>query len=106
MPKRPRSARPTGSAFDSRHSLVTADPMNPLQILFRPRGHAIERLVDVLDRVGNTETQVAFTEIPECGTRQRGNAGIIEQCVGQFLGRPAGFGDVWKNVEGTVRRTA
>src|SRR5439155_14053169 len=60
---------------------------------------AIEGFLDVLYRVGHAEAQIAFTEIAECGPRQGGYAGIVEQRVGQFFRRPAGPLDVGENVE-------
>src|SRR4029453_5078412 len=106
MPKRPRNARPTGGAFESEDSLVTGDLTNRLQILFRPGSDAIERFLNVLDRVRHAETQIAFAEITKGSSGKSGDAGIVEQCVGQFLRWPSGFGNVWENVERTVRGTA
>jgi len=65
-----------------------------LHVLLRPGADAIECLLDILDRVGHAEAQVAFAEIAEGGTGQRGDAGIVEQRVGQFLRSPPGSLDV------------
>jgi len=51
-------------------------------IFLRPGADAIECFLDVLYRVGHAEAQIAFTEIAECGPRQGGYAGIVEQRIG------------------------
>src|SRR5947199_10039881 len=66
-------------------------PNSSLQVLLRPTADPLERLLDVLDRVGDAETQIAFAEIAERGPGQRGDAGVVEQRVGQFLRWPSGF---------------
>ena len=43
--------------------------------------------------------KIAFAEIAERGAGQCGDAGIIEQRVGQFFRWPSGLRDVWENVE-------
>ena len=48
-----------------------------LQILRRPVPDAVERLLDVLDRVGYAETQIALAEGAKSGPRERGDPGII-----------------------------
>jgi hypothetical protein len=78
---------------------------NSLQILLRPGRDAIERLLNVLDRVGDAEAQVAFAESAESGSGQRGDTCVIEQRVGQFLRWPARSRDVGKNIERTVGQT-
>src|SRR4029434_5735535 len=70
-----------------------------LQILCRPGTDAIERLLDVLDRIGHAEAQIALAEVAESSPRERGDAGVIKQCVGQFLRWPPGLLDVRENVE-------
>src|SRR5437899_3149356 len=77
-----------------------------LEIFLRPGLDAIERFLDVLNRVGYAEAQITFAEIAECGTGQRSDANVVEQRVGQFLGWPTGLRDVGKNVERAVRQAA
>src|SRR6266508_1381198 len=106
MPKRPRNARPTGGAFASGDSLVTAHLTNRLQILFRPGADAIECFLDVLDRVRHAEAQVTFPEIAKCRARERRNVRVVKQRVGKFLRWPAGLRDVWENIERSLGQTA
>src|SRR5207253_3764706 len=79
---------------------------SPLQILVHPSSHAIQRLLDVLDRVRHAEAQIAFSETTEGSAGQRGNACLVEECVGQFLRWPSSLRDVRENVERTMRRAA
>src|ERR1017187_10284793 len=77
-----------------------------LKMLVRPGPDAVERFLDVLDRVGHAEAQIALAEIAEGGTGQTGDAGIVEQCVGQFLRWPSGLLDVGENVERALGQAA
>jgi hypothetical protein len=66
---------PTTDFFSSpvtRHSPLIS------QVLVHPGADAIERLLDVFDRVGDAEAQIAFAEIAKRGPGQRGDAGIVE----------------------------
>src|SRR5438874_11117117 len=65
-----------------------------LQIFVRPGADTIECLLDVLDRVGHAEAQIALAEVAEGSTRQRGDAGVIEQRVGESFRWPPGLLDV------------
>src|SRR3989442_12947876 len=77
-----------------------------LQVLLRPGADAIERLLDVFDRVGHAEAQIAFAEVAKRSPRERGDAGVFEQRVGQFLRWPPGSLDVGENVERALRQAA
>src|SRR5437667_7419414 len=70
-----------------------------LEIFLRPVAYAIERFLDVFDRVGDAEAQIAFAEIAEGGPGQPGDAGVVEQRVRQFLRGPPGLLDVGENVK-------
>src|SRR5436853_6332010 len=73
------------------------------KIFLCPGADAIERLLDVLDRVGHAEAQIAFAEVAEGGPGQSGDASFVQQRVGQFLGWPSGLLDVRENVERAFR---
>src|ERR1700757_609153 len=75
-----------------------------LQIFLCPGADAIECFLDILDRVGNAETQIAFPEFAERSAGQSRDAGVIEERVGQSLRRPPGRGDVRKNIKRAVRQ--
>src|SRR5690348_13811191 len=77
-----------------------------LQILLCPGSDAIECLLDILDRVGHAEAQITLAEVAEGSPRKRGDAGVVEQRVGQFLRWPSGPFDVWENVERALRQEA
>src|SRR5205807_4088237 len=77
-----------------------------LQIFAGPIADAFKRFLDVLDRVGDAEAQIAFAEIAERGPRKCGDAGVIEQRIGQFLRWPAGLRNVGENVERALRQAA
>src|SRR4029077_5341381 len=96
-----RSARPTGGAWSSVPAIA-----DKLQILIYPSLDAIERFLDVLDGIGHAEPQIAFAESAEGGAGERGDAGIVQECIGQFLRRPTCLLDVRKNVERAMRQTA
>src|SRR5450631_1927031 len=68
-----------------------------LKMFVHPGADAIECLLDVLDRVRHAEAQIALAKIAESGPRQPGDAGIVEQRVGQFLRGPSGLLDVGEN---------
>ena len=95
------------SEFDSRTRLPKlGHQRGGLQILLRPGADAIECLLDVLDRVGHAEAQIALAEIAESGPGERGDAGVVEQRVGQFLRWPPGLLDVRENVERALGQAA
>src|SRR6266571_5010012 len=77
-----------------------------LQIVLHPGPNAIERFLDVFDRVRDAETQIALAKIAKCGTRQRSDASVVEQRIGEFLRWPPGLRDVGENVERTLRQAA
>src|SRR5262245_4939800 len=56
--------------------------------------HAVERLQDVLGRVGVREPHIAFPKDAEVGATDNGDAGVVEQRVGERLRLPAGPLDV------------
>src|SRR5438046_2308 len=75
-----------------------------LQILFRPSVNAIERFLDVLDRVRHAETQITFAEFAKRGPGERSDPGILEKRVGESFRWPTGLSDVRKNIERAVRQ--
>ena len=44
--------------------------------------HALDSLLDILDRVCYAETQVAFAKVTESCAGERGNTGFLEQRIG------------------------
>src|SRR5215813_4121087 len=68
--------------------------------------HAVERLEDVLGRVGVGEPHVALAEDAEIGPADDGDAGVVEQRIGKRLRLPAGALDVGKGVERALRSRA
>src|ERR1017187_8074294 len=55
--------------------------------------------VQVLERVGYAEAEIAFSVFAEGGAGEAGYTCFFEQRVGQFLRRPAGLGDVREHGE-------
>src|SRR5664279_305746 len=78
----------------------------PLQILLRPLIDAIQRLLKILDRIGDTEPQMALAICAECGSGQRRNSRILQQRVGQLLRLPARLLDVGESVERALGQPA
>jgi len=70
-----------------------------LQILLRPSVDAIERFLDVLDRVRHAEAKITFAEIAERGAGQCCDACIFEKRIGQLFRWPPGLRDIWKDIE-------
>src|ERR1035437_10874015 len=70
-----------------------------LEILLRPLVDALQRLFEILERIGHAEAQVAFAEMAECRAGKRRHAGLLQQSVGQRLGFPSRPGDVREHVE-------
>ncbi len=77
-----------------------------LQVFFCPVVNQNQSLVQILQRVGDAEAEVAFSVFAEGGAGESGDTGLIEQRVGQFLGRPAGFCNVGEGVERAFGRAA
>src|SRR5450756_2123403 len=65
-----------------------------------------ERQRDVLARRGIREAEVAFAKRAEAGPRQAGDARVVQQVVGDLLGRAAKTLDVGEDVKGAVRLAA
>ena len=68
--------------------------------------HAVERLQDVLGRVGVGQSHIAFAKYAEIRPADDGNAGIFQQRRGERLRLPAGALDVGKSIERAFRRRA
>jgi hypothetical protein len=64
------------------------------------------RFEDVGERVGVAEPQIAFAVATEGGAVERGDAGFVQQEVGEILRAHTGAGDVWKRVERAGRHPA
>src|SRR5687767_6215029 len=77
-----------------------------LQIFIHPGADAFERLLDILDRVGHAETQIAFAEIAKRRPGETGYPRFVEQRVRQFLRGPARLPDVGEDVKCALRRPA
>src|SRR6266403_264697 len=76
------------------------------KVFLHPRPDALQCFLDVLDRVGHAEAQITLAKIAEGGPRQPGDAGIVEQRVGQFLRWPPGLLDVGENVKRALGQAA
>jgi hypothetical protein len=74
-----------------------------LEILLRPGVDAIERFLDVLDRVRHAEAKITFAEIAERGAGQCCDACIFEERTGQFFRWPSRLRDIWENIERAMR---
>src|SRR5712691_4388733 len=68
--------------------------------------HAVERLQNVLGRIGVGEPHIAFAQHAEIGTADDGDAGVLQERGGEGLRLPAGALDVRKGVERTLWRGA
>src|SRR4030095_11973646 len=67
---------------------------------------AAQRFLYVLGAVGVAEAQVAFAPLAEGGARKAGDAGLVEQAVGERFRRVTRGGDVREDVEGALRPRA
>src|ERR1035437_2199366 len=76
------------------------------QVLAYPLFNSRQGFVQVLQRVGDTEAEIAFSVCAEGGAGEAGDTGLFEQRVGQFLGRPAGLRNVGEGVERAFGDTA
>src|SRR5260370_14537060 len=70
-----------------------------LEILLRPLVNAVQRLLQVLQRISHAEAQVAFAKVTECGTGECRNSCLLEQSICQRLRFPSRLRDVGKDVE-------
>src|SRR5260370_6510347 len=77
-----------------------------LEILLRPSFDPFQRFLQVLERIGNAEPQVAFSVGAEGGAAKPGHACLLEQRVGHFLGSPAGGPDAGESVKSAFGNTA
>src|SRR4051794_11011033 len=68
--------------------------------------HAVQRLQNVLGRVGVGQAHVAFAEDAEVRAADGDDAGVVEQRAGELLGFPAGALDVGERIERALRRGA
>src|SRR5688500_10977782 len=67
---------------------------------------ARQRFLDVGERCGVAETQVAVAVAAEGGAAEAGDAGVVEQQVGELAARHAGAADVREGVERAVGKGA
>ena len=74
-----------------------------LQILLCPGVDAIERFLDVLDRVRHAEAKIALAEVAERGAGQCSDTCVIEKRVGQLFRWPPSLRDIWEDIERAVR---
>src|ERR1019366_890189 len=77
-----------------------------LQILLRPLIDAIQRLLKILDGIGNTEPQITFTEGAERRSRQPRDSRVVKQRVRQLLRRPSGLLDIGEGIKRALRQPA
>ena len=82
------------------HDRLTARPTE------QQLAHGRERRLEVLQRVGVRQAQVALAVGAEGGAGEHGDAGLVEQAVGEVLGVQAGRADVGEGVEGALRLDA
>src|SRR5262249_13135745 len=80
------------------------DFLSSLEILAHPGADAIECFLDVLDRIGDAETQITFAEFAERGAGQSSDTGVLEERVSKLFRWPPGFLNVRKNIERAVRQ--
>ena len=74
-----------------------------LQILLCPDVDAVERFLDVLDRVRHAKAKITFAEVAEPGAGQCSDACVIENRVGQLFRWPPGLRDIWEDIERAMR---
>ena len=80
--------------------------MRRLEILLGPLIDAIERRLQILQRISDAEAQVAFAEFPERCAGKRRDSSLFEKSIGKWLRLPSGLSDVRKNVERAVGHAA
>ena len=68
--------------------------------------HAVQRLENILRRIGVGDAQIPFSQYAEIRAADQGDAGFTEQRVGQGLGLPAGLADIREGIEGALGRDA
>src|SRR5579863_4020136 len=76
------------------------------EILLCPLVDAIQRLLQVLQRIRHAEAQVAFAELSECRARERCYSGLLEQSIGKRLRFPSRLRDVGKGIKRAFRHAA
>jgi|ERR1700680_1074273 hypothetical protein len=52
------------------------------EVFLCPLVEAVERLLQVVQRIGDAEAKIAFAEFTEGGAGKRGHSGLFEQSVG------------------------
>src|ERR1700677_1958674 len=87
-------------------SASNGDQPGSLEILLGPLVDAVERQLQILQRIGHAEAKVAFPEFSECRARERGYSGLFEKNIRQRFGLPSCLGDVGEDVEGAFGHTA
>ena len=96
------SSLPSVMVFRCRHASVAPLKRNrsvALQIFLRPGVDAIERFLDVLDRVRHAEAKITFAEVAERGAGQCSDACVIEERVGQLFRWPSSLRDIREDIE-------
>src|SRR5208283_2275460 len=74
-------------------------PAGDSEILLRPLVDALQRLLQILQRIGHAEAQVAFSVFAKGRSRKGCHSSLLQQRVRQRLRLPASLHDVGKNVE-------
>src|SRR5437879_6105371 len=101
----PARARPSATTAATVLRLTTRAGDSARERL-EDRAHAVEGGAEVRLRVGVGEPEIALAVGAERGARQRGDAGLVEQALGDFGGRAPGAGDVREHVERAARAQA
>src|SRR5207245_8761148 len=71
-----------------------------------PRMHAFQRPVQVLQRIGHAEAQIAFSVIAKRRPRKTSYSGVIHQRISQLLRFPARLADIGEHVERALGNAA
>src|SRR6478672_11666107 len=77
-----------------------------LQVPLGPVVDLVQGVVQVLQRIGHTETQIAFAEMSKRRPRKTSDSGLLQQRVRQRFRFPASFLNVWKNIKRALRHAA
>lgn len=62
----------------------------------------LDRFLDILQRVGVTQAQIAFAETAEAVTRQQGHVGFFEDQISDLRGAFPGPLNIWEDVKSAL----
>src|SRR5437899_8202997 len=80
-------------------SLITRS----LQVLLCPLPYPIQRLFQILDGIGNAETQIPFAEPAKSCPGQTRDSRFLEKSICQLLRIHTGLADVGKDIKSACR---